>query len=89
MPPPARRLRLLGVTVAALLATLAGCSARPNATADQSSPAPPPSSVASSPLKLPKDGRPLQPIPAVKPEGFTRPPPGMACRALSTTSLTA
>ena len=76
MPPPARRLRLLGVTVAALLATLAGCSARPNATANQSSPAPPPSSVASSPLKLPKDGRPLQPIPAVKPEGFTRPPPG-------------
>jgi len=25
---------------------------------------------------LPKDGRPLQPIPAVRPDGFTEPPPG-------------
>jgi pimeloyl-ACP methyl ester carboxylesterase len=76
MPSAARYLRLVGVTAAALLTALAACSARPDVAADQPSPVAPPSSTASSPLKLPKDGRPLQPIPAVKPEGFTRPPPG-------------
>jgi pimeloyl-ACP methyl ester carboxylesterase len=76
MPSAARCLRLVGVTAAALLTALAACSARPDVAADQPSPVAPPSSTASSPLKLPKDGRPLQPIPAVKPEGFTRPPPG-------------
>jgi len=76
MPSASRCLRLVGVTAAALLTVLTACSTRPSATADQPSPVAPPSSTASSPLKLPKDGRPLQPIPAVKPEGFTRPPPG-------------
>ena len=76
MPPAVRCLRLVGVTAAALLAALTACSAPPSATTDQPSPVAPPSSTASSPLKLPKDGRPLQPIPAVRPEGFTRPPPG-------------
>src|SRR6187200_800538 len=76
MPPAARCLRLVGVTAAALLTALTACSARPSATTDQPSPVAPPSSTASSPLKLPKDGRPLLPVPAVKPEGFTRPPPG-------------
>ena len=76
MPSAVRRLRLLGVTVAALVVVLAACSASPGAPADQPSPVPAPSSAASSSLKLPKDGRPLQPVPEVKPEGFTRPPPG-------------
>jgi pimeloyl-ACP methyl ester carboxylesterase len=76
MPSAVRCLRLVGVTAAALLAALTACSARPSATTDQPSPVAPPSSTASSPLKLPKDGRPLQPIPSVSPEGFTRPPPG-------------
>jgi pimeloyl-ACP methyl ester carboxylesterase len=76
MPSAVRRLRLVGVTAAALLAALTACSARPSAMTDQPSPVAPPPSTASSPLKLPKDGRPLQPVPVVRPEGFTRPPPG-------------
>jgi pimeloyl-ACP methyl ester carboxylesterase len=70
----ARRLRLVGV-LAAALALVAACSAGPGQ-ADQASSAPTPS-VGSTPSPgLPNDGRPLQPIPAVEPEGFTEPPPG-------------
>ena len=72
----ARRLRLLGVMVAALLAVLAGCSAGSSGQANEASSAPSPSAVATPSPELPKDGRPLQPIPEVKPEGFTEPPPG-------------
>jgi pimeloyl-ACP methyl ester carboxylesterase len=72
----ARRQRLLGVTVAALLAVLAACSAGPKDEAEQASSAPSPSSAATPSAKLPADGRPLQPIPEVKPEGFADPPPG-------------
>ena len=70
----ARCLRLLGVTVAALLVVLAGCSAGPGGQADQPSSVPSP--VATPSPQLPKDGRPLQSIPTVRPEGFTEPPPG-------------
>jgi pimeloyl-ACP methyl ester carboxylesterase len=72
----ARRLRLLGVTVAASLFVLVACSANPPAPAGQLSSVPSSSGAASSSPALPKDGRPLQPIPTVRPEGFTRPPPG-------------
>jgi hypothetical protein len=75
MPFAARRLRLLGVSAAAALAVLAACSAGPGSQADQPSSVPSPSAVATTP-ELPKDGRPLQPIPTVKPEGFADPPPG-------------
>jgi pimeloyl-ACP methyl ester carboxylesterase len=76
MSRAARRQRLLGVTVAALLAVLAACSAGPKDEAEQASSAPSPSSAATPTPELPADGRPLQPIPDVKPEGFTDPPPG-------------
>jgi pimeloyl-ACP methyl ester carboxylesterase len=72
----ARRFRLLGVTVAALLALLSACSANQRSPASEPPSATPPSAAASSSAQLPKNGRPLQPIPPVKPEGFTQPPPG-------------
>ena len=72
----ARRLRLLGVTVAALLALLAACSTRPGTSGDQPSAVTSTLPPASSSPQLPKDGRPLEPIPKVRPKGFTEPPPG-------------
>jgi pimeloyl-ACP methyl ester carboxylesterase len=67
--------RLLGVTLAALLMSGA-CSTSPPAPADQPSAVISPSTAPSADLQLPKDGRPLQPIPAVTPEGFAQPPAG-------------
>ena len=75
MPFAARRLRLLGVSVSAALTLLAACSAGPADQANQPASVPSPSAAATTPV-LPKDGRPLQPIPTVKPEGFADPPPG-------------
>ena len=72
----ARRLRLLGVAVGAMLAVLAACSAGPSDRADQQSSAPSPTPVTTPTPQLPADGRPLEPIPTVKPEGFAEPPPG-------------
>jgi pimeloyl-ACP methyl ester carboxylesterase len=72
----ARRLRLLGVSVVAALALLAACSADPTSQADQSASAPGPSPAVTPTPELPPDGRPLQPVPAVEPEGFADPPPG-------------
>jgi pimeloyl-ACP methyl ester carboxylesterase len=71
MPGPIRRVCALGV-MAALLAVLPGCSSDRQASPDQSSPV----TSSSAPPQMPKDGRPLQPIPDVKPEGFAKPPPG-------------
>jgi pimeloyl-ACP methyl ester carboxylesterase len=76
MPPAARRLRLVGVILAGLLAVLAACSTGKPTTADRQSPVPSPSPADSSSPKLPKDGRPLEPIPTVRPEGFAQAPPG-------------
>ena len=75
MPGAAHRLRVLGITVA-LLAALGACSADPPIPSGQPSTVTVPSPNASSSPQLPKDGRPLQPIPKVKPAGFTKPPPG-------------
>jgi pimeloyl-ACP methyl ester carboxylesterase len=74
----ARRLRsrLVGVSMAAVLALLAACSTDPSGEADQASSVPTPSPAVTPSPQLPQDGRPLQPIPAVEPEGFTEPPPG-------------
>ena len=72
----ARRLRLLGVTVAASLALLAACSTRSEIPGDQPSAVTSTLPAASSSPQLPKDGRPLAPIPKVRPKGFTEPPPG-------------
>jgi pimeloyl-ACP methyl ester carboxylesterase len=58
--------------MAVLLAVLPGCSSDRQASPDQPSPA----TSSSAPQQVPKDGRPLQPIPDVKPEGFAKPPPG-------------
>ncbi|HEX5908651.1 MAG TPA: alpha/beta hydrolase [Propionibacteriaceae bacterium] len=71
MPGPIRRVCALGV-MAALLAVLPGCSSDRQASPDQPSPV----TSSSAPPQIPKDGRPLQPIPDVKPEGFAKPPPG-------------
>jgi pimeloyl-ACP methyl ester carboxylesterase len=71
MPGPIRRVCALGV-MAMLLAVLPGCSSDRQASPDQPSPA----TSSSAPQQVPKDGRPLQPIPDVKPEGFAKPPPG-------------
>src|SRR5215207_9642043 len=71
MPGPIRRVCALGV-MAVLLAVLPGCSSDRQASPDQPSPA----TSSSAPPQVPKDGRPLQPIPDVKPEGFAKPPPG-------------
>jgi pimeloyl-ACP methyl ester carboxylesterase len=74
MPGSARRFRALGVTVA-LLAVLGACSTDPQVTQGEASSVTSPSAAASTP-GLPPDGRPLQPIPEVEPEGFAKPPPG-------------
>jgi pimeloyl-ACP methyl ester carboxylesterase len=74
MPGPIRRVCVLAV-VAALLAVLAACSSDRQASPDQPTPASSSSAETSTP-QAQKDGRPLQPIPDVKPEGFTKPPPG-------------
>lgn len=75
MPGPARRFCMLSVTVA-LLAVLGACSTDTQITQGQASPAASPSAAATSTPDLPMDWRPLQPIPEVRPEGFTKPPPG-------------
>jgi pimeloyl-ACP methyl ester carboxylesterase len=75
MPGAAHRLRVLGITVA-LLAVLGACSAGPPPPSGQPSSVTVPSATASSSPQLPKDGRPIQPIPKVTPAGFTKPPPG-------------
>ncbi len=75
MPVAAHRLRLLSVMVA-LLVVLSACSADPPTPSSQPSAVTSPSATATSSPELPKDGRPLQPIPKVKPAGFTKPPPG-------------
>jgi len=75
MPAAAQRLRLLSVT-AVLLTLLGGCSADPPTPSSQASAVTSPSATATSDPQLPKDGRPLQPIPKVRPAGFTKPPPG-------------
>jgi pimeloyl-ACP methyl ester carboxylesterase len=72
MPGSARRICLLAVTVA----LLAACSANPQAPEGRASSVASPSAATSTP-DLPKDGRPLQPIPEVEPDGFTKPPPGI------------
>jgi pimeloyl-ACP methyl ester carboxylesterase len=72
----ARRLRLLGVSVAASLAVLAACSAGPRDQADQPAAATSASATGTPSPDVPQDGRPLQPIPDVQPEGFAEPPPG-------------
>jgi pimeloyl-ACP methyl ester carboxylesterase len=72
----ARRLRLLGVSVAASLAVLAACSAGPGNQADQPAAATSPSATGTPSPELPQDGRPLQPIPDVQPKGFAEPPAG-------------
>jgi len=60
----------------ALLAVLAACSNNPRIPQGQASSVASPSAATSTP-DLPKDGRPLQPIPEVRPDGFTKPPPGI------------
>jgi pimeloyl-ACP methyl ester carboxylesterase len=75
MPGAAHRLRVLSVP-AVLLVVLGGCSAGPPIPTSQPSAVTSPSATATSSPQLPKDGRPLQPIPKVKPAGFTKPPPG-------------
>jgi pimeloyl-ACP methyl ester carboxylesterase len=75
MPGAAHRLRVLGSTVA-VLAMLGACSADPPTPSGQSSSAIVPSATDSSSPQLPKDGRPIQPVPKVTPAGFTKPPPG-------------
>jgi pimeloyl-ACP methyl ester carboxylesterase len=75
MPGSARGFCLLGVTVA-LLAVLAGCSNNPRIPEGQATSIASPSAATSTP-DMPKDGRPLQPIPEVRPDGFTKPPPGI------------
>jgi pimeloyl-ACP methyl ester carboxylesterase len=72
----ASRLWLTGLSVAALLTLVTACSTRPEAPAGQPSAVASSSPTASSTPKLPKDGRPIQPVPPVTPEGFTQPPPG-------------
>ncbi|HJY45031.1 MAG TPA: alpha/beta hydrolase [Propionibacteriaceae bacterium] len=76
MPWAAHRLRALGITVA-LLVVLGACSADPSTPTGQPSSASSPSAAASSSPQLPEDGRPLQPIPEVEPDGFSKPPPGI------------
>jgi pimeloyl-ACP methyl ester carboxylesterase len=72
----ARRWRLLlGVTLAGLLALLGACSANPQVPDAGPSSATSPAPAASSSAEVPQ-GRPLQPVPPVTPEGFTEPPPG-------------
>ena len=75
LPMSAHRLRSWGV-VAALLTVLAACSNNPQTASDQQSSLASPSATAAPTPEAPKDGRPLQPIPEVRPEGFTEPPPG-------------
>jgi pimeloyl-ACP methyl ester carboxylesterase len=75
LPMSVRRLRSWGV-LAALLGVLAACSNGPQTPPDQQSSVASPSATATTTPTLPKDGRPLQPIPQVRPEGFTEPPPG-------------
>src|SRR5829696_9652792 len=70
------RRRVPGVTVAALLVVLSACATSLSVQSDQPSSSAAPSTVATSSSPLPKEGRPLQPIPVVRPEGFTQPPPG-------------
>jgi pimeloyl-ACP methyl ester carboxylesterase len=73
----ARRWRpLLGITLAGLLALLGACSANPQVPDAQPPSVTSPAPAASSSAELPQGGRPLQPIPPVRPEGFTQPPPG-------------
>jgi pimeloyl-ACP methyl ester carboxylesterase len=71
----AHRLRSLGV-LAALLSVLAACSNDPQTAPDQQSSVALPSATATPAPEVPKDRRPLQPVPQVRPEGFTEPPPG-------------
>jgi len=71
----ARRLRLLAVSAAAL-AVLTACSPGPRGEADQPASPSSPSATAAPTPDVPRDGRPLQPIPDVKPEGFADPPDG-------------
>ena len=59
----------------ALLAVLGACSADPQVTQGEASSPTSPSAAASTPGS-PPDGRPLQSIPEVEPEGFSKPPPG-------------
>ena len=68
--------RVPGVTVAALLVAFSACATSLSVQSDQPSSSAAPSTVATSSSPLPKEGRPLQPIPEVRPEGFTQPPPG-------------
>jgi len=75
MPGAAHRLRALSITVV-LLAVLGACSAESPTPSGQLSSTPSPSADASSIPQLPEDGRPLQPIPKVKPSGFSKPPLG-------------
>jgi pimeloyl-ACP methyl ester carboxylesterase len=72
----ARRLRLLAVSAAAALAALTACSPGPRGEADQPASPSSPSATAAPTPDVPRDGRPLQPIPDVKPEGFADPPDG-------------
>jgi pimeloyl-ACP methyl ester carboxylesterase len=69
---PARRRSLASGLVSVLL--LAGCSA---GSADRSpTPTPEPATVTPTAPSLPADGRPLRPVPDIRPAGFAAPPPG-------------
>ena len=78
----ARRLRLLGVTVAALLALLAACSTRPETPGDQPTAVTSTLPQASSSPQLPKDGRPLRAHPEGETQGFHRAAPRQGPGAL-------
>ena len=67
------------------LVLLSACSARqpPPSALSRSSPAPLPTTTA-----LPKDGRPLVPLPDVRPAGFTDPPPGQGLSRYQQQALT-
>ncbi|GAA1426329.1 alpha/beta hydrolase [Microlunatus lacustris] len=70
--PAARRRRSLAAGLTALV--LAGCSLGGADPAPTSAPAP--ATVTPTPVRLPAEGRPLTPVPDVRPPGFADPPPG-------------
>ena len=91
MPPAARRPR--AVLAGALLAAglVAGCSLPPPLARDTESLSPDATTAAPAPSvspSLPKKGRPLTEVPAVRPAGFADPPPGAGSQRYRDQSLT-
>jgi pimeloyl-ACP methyl ester carboxylesterase len=80
----ARRRRFLAAGIVALLLT--GCAPAGRGPAPASSPAP--ASVTPTLPRLPAEGRPLTPVPDVRPAGFADPPPGTGMERYRAQTLT-